>query len=118
MKYIDFTTFAKLYSEAVESSDVDIFISERGWQEEWMGCFGVTKIVQILQEIYFLAHHNFSEVRKKYGANRTAFSRKYYIPSRSLQEWETGNRTAPVYVTLLLYYTLFLDAVFGEAGEQ
>ena len=118
MKYIDFTTFATLYGEAVEYSNVDLFISERGWQEKWMEDFGVTKIVQILQEIYFLAHHSFSEVREKYGANRTAFSKKYYIPSRSLQEWETGNRTALVYVTLLLYYTLFLDTVFGEAGEQ
>lgn len=111
MNYINFSTFSKLYSEAVESDSLDFFVSERGWQEEWMDGIGITKIVKILEEIYFLANSSLADIRKKYDYSRARLSRKYYIPTRTLQDWESGVRTAPPYVLAMLYYMLFLDVI-------
>lgn len=113
MKYIDYATFVKLYGEAKESSNLDLFIAERGWQD-WMNSFGPSGIFKIMEGIFFLSKSSLAEIRKKYGYSRVGLSRKYYIPARTLQGWDDGSRTAPEYVTLMLYYTLFLDAVNKE----
>ena len=112
---IDLKTFSTLYSEAVASDSLDFFISERGWQQDWMDGIGISKIVKILEEIFFLAHSGLRQIREKYGYSRVAFSRAFYIPSNTLLCWENGSRTAPPYVTILLYYALFLDAINKEA---
>lgn len=111
---IKFNEFSKLYGEAVTSDSLDFFISERGWQQDWMDGLGISKIVKILEEIFFLAHSDLRQIRKKYGYSRIAFSRAFYIPSNTLLCWENGSRTAPPYVTILLYYALFLDAIEKE----
>lgn len=116
MKYMRFETFLKLYGEAVESGSLDLFISERGWQE-WMNDFKISEIIKISEEIYFMAHSSLSEIRKKYNFSRAGLSRKYYIPARTLQDWENGTRKAPAYVISMLYYTLLLD-IINEVAEN
>lgn len=110
MIYMDYSTFARLYSEAMESDSLDLYIGERGFQE-WMNNFRIDQVGDILKTIFFLSKASLKEIREKYGYSRLALSRKYYIPARTLQEWENGNRTAPPYVTTMLYYTFFLDSI-------
>ena len=42
------------------------------------------------------------EIRIMSGLNRAEFSRKYEIPVRSLENWESGARKCPDYVIKLL----------------
>ena len=42
------------------------------------------------------------EIREITGLNRKEFSKAYGIPVRTLESWESGDRTAPPYVMALL----------------
>lgn len=45
------------------------------------------------------------KLREKLGFTRAEFSRKYEIPLRTLEDWDSGKRTPPEYVekTLIWY---------------
>lgn len=42
------------------------------------------------------------ELRDLLNVSRAEFSRRYGIPSRTLEDWEKGKRTPPPYVITLL----------------
>lgn len=42
------------------------------------------------------------ELRDLLSVSRAEFSRRYGIPSRTLEDWEKGKRTPPPYVLTLL----------------
>ena len=42
------------------------------------------------------------EIRKLSGLSQRAFSAKYGIPTRTIEDWETGKRNAPDYVLAML----------------
>lgn len=42
------------------------------------------------------------EIRDHSGLSRAAFAREYSIPVRTIEDWESGRRTPPEYVVLLL----------------
>nr|DAV26907.1 MAG TPA: putative transcriptional regulator [Caudoviricetes sp.] len=42
------------------------------------------------------------EMRKLLGLSQAAFGRKYNIPVRTIEQWESGRRKAPIYVLELL----------------
>ena len=45
---------------------------------------------------------NIRELRLQLGDTQCEFAKRYHIPFRTIQNWETGNRTPPGYVTELL----------------
>lgn len=49
------------------------------------------------------------ELRKSTNMTRAAFSKKYNIPYRTVQDWESGNRVPPVYVVELLERAVIQD---------
>jgi putative transcriptional regulator len=49
------------------------------------------------------------EMRKKLGLSQVAFSKKYEIPRRTLEDWERGINTPPKYVILLLERAVLED---------
>jgi putative transcriptional regulator len=42
------------------------------------------------------------EMRKLLGLSQAAFGDRYNIPVRTIQDWESGRRKAPIYVLELL----------------
>lgn len=42
------------------------------------------------------------EIRALTGLSARAFGEKYHIPARTIENWEMGVRTAPIYVLELL----------------
>lgn len=50
------------------------------------------------------------EMRTLLGLSQTAFGEKYQIPMRTIQDWEAGKRTPPIYVILLLERAVLEDA--------
>lgn len=49
------------------------------------------------------------EIREILGINRAEFSRRYNIPSRTLDDWEKGRRTPPAYLPELLEFKVRAD---------
>lgn len=50
------------------------------------------------------------EIRDLLGVSRTEFSRRYNIPLRTLENWESGTRIPPEYVLSLLEEKVRRDA--------
>ena len=42
------------------------------------------------------------EMRKLLGLSQAAFGKKYNIPVRTIEQWESGRRKAPIFVLELL----------------
>ncbi|QGX01537.1 helix-turn-helix domain-containing protein [Streptococcus ruminicola] len=100
-----FELFKQLYSEALEGKNLELYVSERGWQE-WMDDYSQEKIKDILNTIHTLANNNLKNTRR---VSRAEFSRRYHIPIRTLEDWENEKRTPPIYVKMLIDYVQFTD---------
>mgnify|MGYP001680983720 FL=1 len=50
------------------------------------------------------------EMRKLLGLSQAAFGEKYNIPVRTIEQWESGRRQAPVYVLELLERAVIEDS--------
>lgn len=49
-------------------------------------------------------------IRRMLGVSRAEFSRRYQIPLRTLEHWESGDREPPKYVLVLLERVVAEDA--------
>ena len=58
---------------------------------------------------------NIKEMRKLLGLTQAAFSEKYKIPKRTIEDWESERRTPPVYVLYLLERVVTDD--YNKANE-
>ena len=54
---------------------------------------------------------NIREMRQELGYTQSEFAARYHIPFRSVQNWETGKRSAPDYLTELLEARVKADLV-------
>lgn len=114
-----FDIFSKLYNEAREYTDVEMYIAERGWQgwmEDYENGSDATDIADILFYIYDLAHMGIKEMRSYMKLTFRAFSAIYSIPSRTVQDWEYGKSKTPEYMLKLVAYTIFTGR--GRTDEQ
>nr|DAP35123.1 MAG TPA: putative transcriptional regulator [Caudoviricetes sp.] len=50
------------------------------------------------------------EMRKLLGLSQSAFGKRYNIPVRTIQDWESGRRKAPIYVLELLERAVIEDS--------
>ena len=57
------------------------------------------------------------KIRKLSGLSRAAFSRKYQIPIRTLEDWDAGKSTPPMYVLALLEKVVRYDMQAKENLE-
>lgn len=106
-----FELFSELYNEALQYSDPDMYVSERGWQE-WMDEYSqdndVSVVADILHNIYDLSRMDIKQMRASLGLTFKAFSELYSIPSRTVQDWEYGKNKTPDYVRKFVAYTILL----------
>ena len=49
-------------------------------------------------------------IRQILGISRAEFSRRYHIPIRTLEDWDVGKNTPPIYVLELLERAVLEDA--------
>lgn len=112
--------FTKLYSEALDYSDLDMYIGERGWQD-WMEEYvpldsdDPAEVVKILSQIFELARMDIKDMRARSGLSFRKFSALYDIPERTVQDWEYGKRNIPEYTKRLLAYTMLKE---GKRGTE
>lgn len=105
MKY---ELFVKLYNEALEYGDVDLYIAERGWQD-WMDQFEESDLGDILTKIYTLSNQSVKQMRELKGLSRAAFCRAYNIKLRTAEDWDNGKGRTPDHTKMLIAYTFFMD---------
>ena len=58
------------------------------------------------------------ELRKSTGMNKRQFSEYFGIPYRTFQDWELGNRRVPEYLFRLMAYTVRMEGLVEEKGED
>ena len=100
-----FETFYSLTLDATEFTDPEAFAAECGGSipED----LPVDQLLAILTDVYAYAHdRSMATIRSMTDLNRTAFSRDYRIPIRTLESWEAGVRACPPYVLDLLAYAV------------
>lgn len=108
---IKFELFSRLYREAADYTDADMYVGERGWQSDWMDEIdgaGVD-IGKLMLDIWELAHMDIAQLRRRTGLSQRAFADRYNIPRRSVENWESldKNRHEPAgYLKMLIAYTL------------
>lgn len=112
---INFKTFAVLYGEAKEYSDLDPYILERGWQD-WMNHINKNDVAKILTDIYEMSVDGIKGVLKVSSLTLSAFARKLYVPLTTAQKWKAGDRTPPEYTMLMMSYVTLADKYFDD-GE-
>ena len=91
------------------SDDIDLFTSERGWQD-WMDNFSTQEVIFILNKIYEYSQESLQDIRIKLNYSRVALSRAYYIPLRTLENWDR-KQNMPDYVEVLIKYTFFIKEI-------
>lgn len=57
------------------------------------------------------------EIRGLTGISQADFSKKYGIPKRTIESWETGDRKCPEYVIRLLEYKVKMDLMKEAPGN-
>lgn len=57
------------------------------------------------------------EIRDSTGLSQAKFAAALHIPVRSVQKWETGERSCPDYVVELIAYRVQHDSQFKKESE-
>ncbi len=98
--------FHRLRIAADDCSSLDEYIAEEGGSlpEECYSANGSGDApIKILTTIWELAHDfNFRKLRQISGLTQAKFAQEYGVPPRTLEKWDTGERTPPPYVIELL----------------
>lgn len=117
--FLDYTIFADLYDEAKGYTDIDLYVTERGWQS-WMDNFQIEEVIKILHIIYPISKMTMADIRKAFGySSRAVMSRKHKIPIRTLENWDKGDHNPPEYVISYIAYTLFVAEMHKDSeGEE
>lgn len=105
-----FALFSKLYQEAKEYEDMDMYIAERGWQE-WMDSYPEESIGDMLRVIYALYNNTVKEMRAERDLSRAEFCRRYDKPVRTVEDWDSGKGGVSDGEKMLIAYTFFLEDI-------
>lgn len=123
---MQYNLFSRLYKEASQYNDIDVYVAERGWQE-WMEEYSTEdknenietdNIVKILYKVYELYNSSIREMRESIGLSRDRFSSIYNIPGRTLQDWEYSKNKMPEYTKCLIAYTIFQEELFDDQEQD
>lgn len=115
---VKYALFAKLYFEALDYTDPDMFVAERGWQD-WMDAIeDPDKIVFVLRSIYDFAKLSLQEIRESYHLSRAAFCRLFNIPIRTVEDWEAKRNKMPIYTKLLICFALITEFMPEDGNEE
>ena len=105
---MDYTTYAQLWAEATQYADFDLYVAERGWQD-WMDAYAdrsASAVTDVLQRIWDMAHDGTRAMRRLLGCSQVAFAARFTIPTRTVENWESGANVPPPYVMKLLGYAV------------
>ena len=112
-----FKIFRTLYGEALEATDLDHYIMERGWQE-WMNEMPLDTVTAVMKKTYKLAKAPDKwEAVKNCFPSLKALSDYVGVPYSTLQKWNIGVSKPTDYILIMLSYIAVSDMV-SEAQED
>lgn len=97
--------FYTLWTEALASADRDTYVSDWATSSIWGDAEDAPIPVgraDDIGDVWDLAHLTIRDIRASTGLSQVAFAQHFCIPRRTLEDWETGRRSCPDYVRLLL----------------
>jgi DNA-binding transcriptional regulator YiaG len=110
-------------TKAAKYTDKDAYLSDLVLSSLWGDAEDevidrptMDKRMEELGKIYDSATITVSEIRASTGLTQNAFSKRFCVPVRTLQDWEGGKRTPPLYVILLLAAACGLTDIFKDEG--
>lgn len=92
-------------TEIENYTDRDAFVSDLALSSAFPEDADLTETVSELSMIWEAYHMTIRDLRTASGLSRSEFSRRFYIPIRTIENWEcTGAnaRECPAYVRLLI----------------
>ena len=95
---IDFKTFARLYAEAKQYEDEEMYVLANA-----------EEIVDMLKEIFDIANHGIDAVLSRYKSLKQV-SVLYGIPYSTVQKWHAGTIVPPEYTVMLITYVTIQNA--------
>lgn len=109
-----YTIFSRLCADALDQPDLDLYIAERGYQDDWMPQYTDDQVAGILTDIHTCVRSSdFSDIVRISGLSRRAFAIKHGIPVRTADNWATdtgaNKHSAPEYVMQLLLFAAISD---------
>lgn len=85
-----FDTFKKLYTEAKEYDNLEMYISERGWQE-WMDSYAdANDITSVLTDIYTMSNGGVEELCFVSRMKMKALANMVELPYTTIQRWKAA----------------------------
>lgn len=100
--------YFKIFYDAIDNGDHmerDAFVSDWALSNIWGDDIN-SPIPQdrldAIGSIWDAAHLTIRDIRAKTGLSQAAFGERYCIPRRTIENWESGTRSCPPYVRLLL----------------
>lgn len=97
--------FHILLSAALTAESRDAYISEWALSSIWEDAEGAdipADRAEQVAAIWDLAHLTIRQIREHTGLTQAAFGERFFIPGRTVQNWERGENECPVYTRLLL----------------
>ena len=96
--------FYALFGAALETADRDAYISDWTLSSIWGGDLEDIPGWRpaLLAELWEAAHLSIRDIRQHTGLSQAAFSVRFCIPLRTVENWEAGVRQCPDYLRLLL----------------
>ena len=105
------TQFRTCWQEASNYSDCDAYTSDLALSSMWGDAedddIPQDRIDQ-LSRIWDVYHMNMRNLRNSSGLTQAAYAVRFCIPKRTVEDWDTGKRTPPDYVKILIARSLNL----------
>ncbi len=94
--------FLKLWQDALEQPDKELYVGEYGYPD-WFDDINANPdtVVHILQNIHDIAHMSVRDIISTSGLTQAAFSIKFCIPLRTIEDWATEKRKCADYIRLM-----------------
>lgn len=98
------TQFNFCVRETVNYTDLDAYVSDLSLSTIWGDKDGISdaSIRFALRSIYTAVNRTPKEIVAASGLSQAAFSERYCIPKRTVENWCSGARECPIYTRLLL----------------
>ena len=104
--------FSICVSEAANYFDKDDYISDLALSSIWEDTEDAEGIpverIQMLNDIWNAIHRSIPDIAKASGMSMRKLAERFFIPYRTVENWSSGARSCPLYVSLMMQEILGL----------
>lgn len=104
---MNFKTYLAYIGECKNLGSAEALLGEIGFPPDMT--LTADSLVTATKIIAAVGNNNIAALIELSGLNMAAFSRKYLIPYRTVQDWVSGVRTTTEYVTMLIGWELITE---------